>query len=189
MIRGIITKTFHLAALLLLLSAPATAFHNDSIPPKKNLSLIKLTNGSSVKGYIVSVSDSSIDVLSRKNYNRMQYANTQTLAAGNIESITKNFKNGLTAGKGALIGGGTGIALGVILALKDTCEDHNGDGRCDEGTGQTFSEGVSKSVLFGSVLGGSGAVIGLFSKKKDRVHYDIKGDPMNIRRNKMGLEF
>lgn len=183
------TRLNCLLSILLLWTVQSFALPVDSIPAHKNLSLIKLVNGKTIKGYIVGVSDSSIRVITKKNYKRMQYSETETLVAEDISSITKNFKNGFTAGKGALAGGGTGVLLGTYLALKDTCEDDNQDGRCDPGTGQSFSEGVGKTVLYGGILGTGGAIIGLFSKKKDRIHYPINGDRMNIRRNKMGLEF
>ena len=67
--------------ILLFVILPYSLAANDSIPPKKNLSLIKLANGNKMKGYIVGVSDNSIDVLSKKNYNRMQYAKTEKLVA------------------------------------------------------------------------------------------------------------
>ena len=141
----------------------------DTIPAKNNLCKIQLFSGLAVKGFIVGATDSTIEVLSKKNWRRLQFSEHDIIHARNIVSITKNFKNGLTAGKGALIGASTGILLGIALAFKGNGNcDGSSDPNCDDGS-PGLEEGFKRSAIFGSILGAGGALIGLFSRKKTGV--------------------
>jgi hypothetical protein len=172
------------------LSSSAACY--DSIPSSKNLSLVKLTNGSVMKGYIINVSDSSISFLSRKNYNRMMFMQQQTIPAEEIEGITRNFKNGFTAGKGMLYGFLLGFGFGFALGLDnpDDCTDAYGNpAKCSFIDKLFATKNFRTSLIAGGLLGSVGLVIGIFSHTKDRVHFNINGSRNNLVSNKTGLSF
>ena len=181
------TKLLLLLAGLTVGSQRSDATLSDSLPSKKNLSKIQLTNGSFINGYILRADDSSITVIQKKNWKRQMYNQSEMITAENISGITKNFKNVLTAGEGMLIGGITGILLGFTLGLTQDCDDPNEE--CDFVNRLFSTKSFRASLILGSGFGVGGMFVGLFSKKKDKVHYNINGNRNNIRNNKIGLAF
>ena len=177
--------------LILCLSffVKANAAYSDTIPKTNTLSRIKLTDNSYLSGYIVQADDSSITFIKKADWKKQMYMRRETLPAERIEGITKGFKNGMTAGRGLLYGGLGGTVLGFALGLSSDCEDSDGDGKCDFGEKLLATRNFTLSLLLGASFAVVGMIIGLFSKKKDKVYYNIGGKRENIRYNKIGLTF
>jgi len=181
------TNFFTLLILSLFISYRSDASLIDSLPSKKTISRIQLTNGSFINGYILRSDDSSITLVRKENWKRQQYDQTEMIIAENITGITKNFKKGMSAGEGMLIGGIAGIVMGFTLGLSQHCDDPNQE--CDFVNKLFSTRSFEASLILGAGFGIGGMFIGLFSKKKERVHFDINGNRTNIRNNKNGLIF
>jgi hypothetical protein len=186
-------KAIFLFFLFLILFNPAfPAYSGDTIPSSKNLSVVKLTNGSSMKGYIISANDSTVSFLTKKDFNRMMFMRQQTIPAEQIEGITKNFKNGFTAAKGMLYGFLFGFGVGFSIGLNnpDDCKDAFGNPvKCDFVDRLLSTKNFGASVIAGGLLGTVGMVIGISTPKKGRVHFNINGSRRNLMDNKTGLNF
>jgi hypothetical protein len=176
-----------LIAMLFIFSIRSNASYSysDTIPHTKTLSKIKLTDNSLLYGYIVQADDSSITFIKKADWKKKMYMHRETLPAESIAGVTKNFKKGISAGEGILVGGLTGIVLGFSLGLASDCPD----GDCDFGDRLFATRNFSLSLFLGALLGTVGLFVGLFSKKKDKLYYHIGGSRENIRYNKIGLTF
>ncbi len=164
----------------------------DTLPTSRKYSEVKLTNGSLVRGYIMGATDSTLSLLSRKDYFRGEYLQSRVIPAEEIETVTKNFKTGFTAGEGIALGFGTGFLAGFSLGLSNPgdCTDAYGNPvRCDFGDRLFATKNFVASLIIGCVLGGIGLIIGLTRPKKQRLRYDIKGKRENLISNKIGLSF
>jgi len=152
------------------------------------MSKIRLTDGRLLYGYIIHASDSTITVVKKSDWKKQWYERTEVIPAERISGVTKNFKK-LTVGEGALAGGLAGLLLGISFMLFTHCEDSDGDGNCDF-SDRVFSDKSLKAyfILTGG-LGLVGMFIGLFSRKKEKMYYDIGGKRDNIKYNKIGLTF
>ncbi len=93
----------------------------------------------------------------------------------------------MTAGEGMLIGGITGIVLGFSLGLSQHCDDPNNE--CDFFDKLLSTKSFQASLILGSGFGIAGMFVGIFSRKKDKVHYNINGNRNNIRNNRNGLVY
>jgi hypothetical protein len=173
-------------------SHSASASFTDSIPSSKNLTRVTLMNGSFLKGYIINVTDTGVGFLTRKDYQRMRFMQIQTIPVENIEGITRNFNTGFTAGKGALYGFLLGFGAGFILGLArpDDCKDAYGNTiKCSIADRLFATKNFGASFIAGGCLGSAGLVLGIFSPKKQKAYYSIKGNRKNLKENKTGIGF
>jgi hypothetical protein len=174
-------------ALFFAFATDSNASFSDTIPRTKTLSKIRLTDNTLLYGYIVQADDSSITFIKKADWKKQLYMHRETLPAEKIAAVTKNFKNGMTAGEGILLGAAAGIIIGFSLGLTRDCDTP--DGSCDF-TDRLFStKNFSASLFLGGALGLIGMCIGLFSKKKEKMNYHIGGSRDNIKYNKIGLTF
>lgn len=165
----------------------ASALPDTSLPNRKNTSHITLMNGTSLDGYIIGVNDSSIQYLGRNDYLLGNVMNSRTIPAENILEVKKRFRKGITTGGGILTGLLGGALIGFGLGLSTDCNDP--DGKCDIVDRLFSTKSFRASLIFSSVLGTIGGLIGLFSPKKSKASFNINGRRDNIRDNKNGLLF
>jgi hypothetical protein len=183
-------KTSFLLFFLLLLSvcASAIAVPDTILPNKKNTSYITLMNGSTLDGYIVYVSDSTIQFMDKHDYYRSGSISSRTIAAEDILDIKKRFRKGIKTGAAILGGFGVGAVLGFGLGLSHDCTKPDGS-RCDFADRLFATKNFGAALLLGGLLGTVGALLGIFSPKKTKASFSINGKKENIRGNKNGLMF
>jgi hypothetical protein len=165
----------------------ASAVRDTLVPNRKNTSHITLLNGTSLDGYIVHVTDSTVKFLSRNDYLMGNNMNSRTIPAENILEIKKRFRKGITTGGGLLTGLLGGALFGFGIGLSSDCDDP--DGKCDIIDRLFSTKSFRASFILSGILGTAGALIGLFSPKKSKASFSINGKRENIRNNKNGLLF
>lgn len=167
-----------------------SAAYTDSLPPnKKNVSQIRFINGTTEDGYILNVSDSSIQFIKKKDiYYADASMRVRQIPAEEIAEINKKAHSGWTTGSSTLAGFIVGAVIGFGVGLSNDCVKPDGT-KCDFIDRLFSTKSFTASFIIGGGLGLGGAILGLTKKTKIKQHFSINGQRENIRNNKNGLMF
>jgi hypothetical protein len=104
--------------------------------------------GTAYRGVTLEVGDSYITILSKGEEIRLQSASIKTI----------RFKRKASVGRGAVIGGVTGLVLGAIIGFAD------GDDQCPPGSWCIYSATAEEKALAGGlVLCAAGTMVGVIA--------------------------
>lgn len=155
-------------------------------PHQKNKCRVVLQDGSAQEGYILAVTDSSLQFLPKKYYWYRNSAYAYWINGESVKEVNKKFRRGFTTGGAILSGLGAGAALGIALTTRD-CPDPNQS--CNGGWELAGKNRFLSTLIISLFLGGIGALVSLFVPKKSRATIRIDGKRENIKYNKIGLMF
>ena len=158
----------------------------DTIPDRKGIGTIYYLPDKKIRGYLLNVSDSSVNIIEKKYWNSGLYSQQQTIPVEQITGIKKKSRSGMSTLEAMGIGGIGGTILGFAISISD-CDDPDNDCGFFE---RLFSAKSFKSaVTFGVILGGIGTIVGLISGGKKKKTFHINGNRDALISNKNQILF